>query len=156
MEEEKYLPQNVFLTAEESAWWPGDTEGRTILALVLNAQATGREPKYLEAILDRFPEKVNEHGYFGEIHPDSLVDEQQLSSHGWVFRALSEHHLWKKDQRSLAYLNTMLDHLALRTKGFHNKYPIDPVATPCCPAPVSAMMRFSPSVVPTISAPAHC
>ena len=126
MEEEKYHPDSVFLTNEQSGWWPGDTEGRTILALVLDAQATGREPKYLETILDRLPEKVNAHGYFGDIHPDSLVDEQQLSSHGWVFRALSEHYLWKNDQRSLSYLNTMLDNLALRTKGFHNKYPIDP------------------------------
>ena len=127
MEEEKYLPQNVFLTNEESGWWPGDTEGRTILALVLNSQATGREPKYLDAILARFPEKVNADGYFGDIHPASLVDEQQLSSHGWVFRALCEYHLWKNDARSLSYLNTMLDNLALRTQGFHKNYPIEPL-----------------------------
>ena len=126
MESEAYQPARVFKTAEESGWWPGDTEGRTILAIVLDAQATGREPKYLEATLARLPEKLNAHGYFGEIHPDSLVDEQQLSSHGWVFRALCEYYLWKKDEQVLSYLNTMLDNLALRTKGFHDNYPIDP------------------------------
>ena len=126
MEAEHYQPARIFKTNEECGWWPGDTEGRTILALVLDAQATGREPKYLEAILARFPEKVNAHGYFGDIQPDSLVDEQQLSSHGWVFRALSEYYLWKKEEQTLSYLNTMLDNLALRTKGFHDNYPIDP------------------------------
>ena len=126
MEEEKYHPDKVFLTNEESSWWPGDTEGRTILALVLDAQATGRQPKYLDQILARIPEKINAKGYFGDVQPDSLVDEQQLSSHGWVFRALSEYYLWKKDEKILAILNKMLDNLALPTKGFHTNYPIDP------------------------------
>jgi hypothetical protein len=126
MEEWRYLPENIFLTPEASGWWPGDNEGRTILALVFNAQATGRQPKTLNKILDRFPEKLNAKGYFGDNPPDSLVDEQQLSGHGWVFRALCEYYLWKKDERALDYLNTMLDNLALRTRGFHDKYPIDP------------------------------
>ena len=126
MEQEKYLPENLFLTNEQSGWWPGDTEGRTILALVLDAQATGRDPKYLDAIFARFSGKLNAEGYFGDIQPDSLVDEQQLSSHGWVFRALCEYYLWKKEEQTLLYLNTMLDNLVLRTKGFHADYPIDP------------------------------
>ena len=126
MEDDRYQPAHVFKTPEECGWWPGDTEGRTVLALVMDAQATGREPKYLEEILALFPEKVNEKGFFGYVPPDSMVDEQQLSSHGWVFRALCEYYLWKKDERVLAYLNPMLDNLALPTKGFHDNYPIDP------------------------------
>ena len=126
MEGSKYLPENLFLTLEESGWWPGDTEGRTILALVLDAQATGREPKTLEAIMTRFPTMLNTAGYFGLIPPDSLVDEQQLSGNGWVLRALCEYYLWKKDEQTLEYIHTMIDNLALRTRGFHNQYPIDP------------------------------
>ena len=41
LEEEKYQPDHVFLTLEQSNNWPGDTEGRTVLALALDAQATG-------------------------------------------------------------------------------------------------------------------
>ena len=126
MEDELYQPARVFKTAEESGWWPGDTEGRAVLAIVMDAQATGREPKYLEEILTLFPDKVNEQGYFGYVPPESFVDEQQLSSHGWVFRALCEYYLWTKDERALDYLNPMLDNLALPTKGFHDNYPIDP------------------------------
>lgn len=55
LEESKYQPDNVFLTMEQSWGWPGDTEGRTILALVLDAQRTGRAPKHLDEILRRLP-----------------------------------------------------------------------------------------------------
>src|SRR5574344_2452995 len=43
LEKTKYKPENVFLTMKQSGDWPGDTEGRTILGLVLDAQATARE-----------------------------------------------------------------------------------------------------------------
>ena len=59
LEEEKYQPQNVYLNETLSGNWPGDTEGRTILGLVLDAQATGRTPQYLEQILDLLPEKLS-------------------------------------------------------------------------------------------------
>ena len=55
LEEEKYQPAHVFLTDEQSGGWPGDTEGRTILGLVLDAQANHRTPRYLEEILSQLP-----------------------------------------------------------------------------------------------------
>ena len=127
MESDKFLPENVFLSLEESGWWPGDTEGRTILAIVLDAQATKRTPKTLDAIFERYPKELNADGYFGLILPDSLVDEQQLSGNGWVLRALCEYYLWKKDQQTLEYIHKIIDNLALRTKGFHQRYPLDPI-----------------------------
>ena len=45
LEEEKYQPDHVFLTEAQSNDWPGDTEGRTILALVLDAQAGRLQPR---------------------------------------------------------------------------------------------------------------
>ena len=50
LEETKYQPDHVFLTEEESGYWPGDTEGRTILGLVMDARATGRTPLYLDEL----------------------------------------------------------------------------------------------------------
>lgn len=126
MEESKYRPDKVFLTNEESMWWPGDTEGRTILALTLDAQVLKREPKYLDAIFAKFPEKTNKMGFFGDICPDSLVNEQQLSSHGWVLRALCEYYLWKRKPETLKHIDNVIEHLVLKTKGFHINYPIDP------------------------------
>src|SRR5690348_8175524 len=75
LEEEKYQPDQVFLTLEQSNSWPGDTEGRTVLGLTLDAQATHREPKFLDEILKRFPAHMNERGYFGNIEPAGSVDE---------------------------------------------------------------------------------
>jgi uncharacterized protein len=126
LEEERYRPDKVFLTEEGSGWWPGDTEGRTILALTKLAQATGRTPKYLDSIIKLFPEKVNKKGYFGTIYPDSVLDEQQLSSQGWVLRGLCEYYLWKKDAKVLTYINRIIDNLVIPTAGFHKIYPIDP------------------------------
>jgi hypothetical protein len=126
LEEEIYQPENVYMTEEASNWWPGDKEGRTILALTKLARATGRTPKYLDAMIKLFPEKVNEKGYFGTIHAKGVIDEQQLSSHGWVLRGLCEYYLWKKDPAVLGYINRIIDNLVLPTKGYHQNYPIDP------------------------------
>jgi hypothetical protein len=125
LERDKYLPQNLFITEAESGGWPGDTEGRTILALTLLSQATHRTPNYLSEIMQIFPTKLNAQGYFGTIYGDT-ISEQQLSSHGWVLRALSEYYLWKKDANTLQMINRIIANLALPTKGLHAIYPIDP------------------------------
>ncbi|HTL31380.1 MAG TPA: beta-L-arabinofuranosidase domain-containing protein [Tepidisphaeraceae bacterium] len=126
LEETKYRPDKLFLTLEQSNNWPGDTEGRTVLGLTLDAQATHRKPKYLDEILHRFPQHVNARGYFGNIEPPGVVDEQQLSSHGWVLRGLCEHYLWKREESDLATINRIIDSLVLPTRGLHKDYPIDP------------------------------
>jgi hypothetical protein len=80
LEETRYQPRFVFLTNEQSGSWPGDTEGRTILGLTMNAQITGREPLYLDEIIGQIPEHLNEKGYFGKIYPDGIMDEQYQNS----------------------------------------------------------------------------
>lgn len=127
MEEAKYRPDQVFVTMEQSGGWPGDLEGRTILALVLDARAAKRTPKHLDEILRRFPGKVNEKGYFGPVYPD-VVNEQQLSSHGWVLRGLCEHYLWTGSDDTLKAIHRVVDGLVLPTAGFHRRYPVDPAA----------------------------
>src|SRR4051812_3967597 len=122
LEEGKYQPDHVFLTLEQSNNWPGDTEGRTVLALTLDAEATHREPKFLDEILRRFPARMNERGYFGKVEPAGSIDEQQLSSHGWVLRGLCEHFMWKSDANDLTMINRIIDNLVLPTKGLHREY----------------------------------
>ncbi len=126
LHEEKYHPDNVFLTNEQSHYWPGDTEGRTVLALTKLAQATGLEPVHLDEILRRFPEKMNSRGYFGDIAPEGICDEQQLSSHGWVLRGLCEHYQWRPSVEVGEMIQGIVTNLVLPTKGKHRRYPIDP------------------------------
>ncbi|MFR5871632.1 MAG: hypothetical protein ACLUEV_08575 [Alistipes sp.] len=85
METELYQPEQVYWTEQESGGWPGDKEGRTILALVLDGRASHREPKYLGELIRLLPEHLNAKGYLGSIH-EGEVDEQQLSGHGGLLR----------------------------------------------------------------------
>lgn len=125
LEEEKYQPAKVFLDMKQSWGWPGDTEGRTILGLVMDAKVTGREPKYLEEILRLLPTKLNERGYLGPIWTDG-VNEQQLSGHGWLLRGLCEYYAWKRDPRTLDLIRGIADGLFLPAADDFATYPIDP------------------------------
>lgn len=125
LEEEKYQPQNVFLTEEQSGNWPGDTEGRTILGLVMDAQASKRSPVYLERIIDMIPSKLNKKGYMGVVY-EGKMSEQQLSGNGWMLRGLCAYYEWKQDEKVLEYIKSIANNLFVAGKGFYTEYPIDP------------------------------
>ena len=99
LEDEMYRPDSVF---HSRLWleWPGDAQGRIVLGLVCDARASGREPLYLQTILDHYPQFMNEQGYFGPVF-DGVLNEQQLSGNGWVLRGLCEYYEWTKDPVAL-------------------------------------------------------
>jgi len=127
LETDIYHPENVFPEHHHptSAGWPGDKEGRTILGLVLEAQATHRTPLYLDEMICILPQKLNKKGYLGSIQQDT-INEQQLSGHGWLLRALCEYYIWKKDMKVKSYIEGIINNLALPTAGHHRNYPINP------------------------------
>jgi hypothetical protein len=108
-----------------SRTWPGDREGRIMLALTLQARATGRSPKYLDELIQMFPDKVNKKGYLGPIYQDT-INEQQLFGHGWLLRAFSEYYIWKEDPKVKGYIENIISNLGMSTKGTHKNYPIEP------------------------------
>lgn len=124
LEEQKYQPDYVFREPETP--WPGDTEGRTILALALLAQATHREPKYLQEILRRFPQHMNEKGYFGEILPNAIINEHQVAGNSWVLRGLLESFNWTNDVRVFQLADRMVENYVIPTRGKFRGYPMDP------------------------------
>lgn len=105
--------------------WPGDKEGRVALALVLDAQALGVDEAGIDELMAEFPKYYNKDGYFGKIYLPEHVDEQQLSSHGWVLRALSEYWLWKGKPETKQQIQRMVETLILPTKGLHEAYRLD-------------------------------
>jgi len=127
LEADIYFPRNVFPKKQQgpSEGWPGDKEGRTILALVPEAQATHRTPLYLEEMIRILPEKLNKKGYLGPLSQDT-IDEQQLSGHGWLLRGLCEYYQWKRDPKVRNYILGIINNLALPTNGCHKDYPITP------------------------------
>ncbi|MEM9185113.1 MAG: hypothetical protein AAGB00_01295 [Planctomycetota bacterium] len=121
-----YQPQNGrFGSFADGLSWPGDYRGRTALALLMLAQATERKATYLEEIVDGFPKTMNARGYFGRVFPDGCMDEQQLSSHGWVLRALCEHYRWSRDKRSLQMIRRIVENLVLPAAAMAPTYPLD-------------------------------
>jgi rhamnogalacturonyl hydrolase YesR len=124
LEGKLYKPEAIF--AADQSGWPADWEGRTILALVLLSQASGREPAYLEDIMDLLYEKLNEKGYLGEILPENEFDEQQLSGHNWLLRALLEYYKWRQDKKILNIIHTLVNNLYLPLKGKYRTYPTNP------------------------------
>lgn len=122
LETETYQPEQVYWSEIASKGWAGDKEGRTILALVYDAKATGREPKYLQTIMDLLPSKLNEKGYLGTIHPN--INEQQLSGHGWLLRGLCEYYEWTGSEDALKIARGVVDNLFLPISGKVQDYPI--------------------------------
>lgn len=131
LESDQYAPaaadaerKGIFQSTDYS--WPGDTEGRCLLAWVLLQRATGRRAEWLDQAVRRLDEFTNERGYFGPIAATEVHREQQLASHGWVLRALCELWLDTADQSVLARIRRIVEYLALPTAGAHRLYPIDP------------------------------
>lgn len=126
METPLYQPDQVFWSEEESGGWPGDKEGRTILALTLLQRATGRKALYLDSIMARLPKALNEKGYLGSVFEEA--DEQQLSGHGWLLRGLCEYYVMTGDSAVLDIAGGIVDGLFLPLKGKLETYPVEPSA----------------------------
>ena len=124
LEDEMYRPDSVF---HSRLWleWPGDAQGRIVLGLVCDARASGREPLYLQTILDHYPQFMNADGYFGPEY-DGVLNEQQLSGNGWVLRGLCEYYEWTGNPVALERIRAIVDGLFMKGKGMFKDYPIDP------------------------------
>ena len=117
-----YGVEHVFQPAGYS--WPGDWEGRTILALALEARLKNERDPELEAILSALPDHLNAKGYMGNLYDDGTVDEQLLSSHGWLLRGLCESYLGNNDPALLRRIHIIIDNLVPPLAGEYKKYPM--------------------------------
>ena len=118
-----YRPDVIFKI--EQAGWPGDWEGRTILALTCQAQVTKREPSYLDEIVSNLKDHLNGRGYLGPIY-DGKLNEQQLSGHGWLLRGLCEYYLYRKYDFVLSLIDGVVRGLLLPAAGKYKTYPVLP------------------------------
>jgi len=124
LETEEYRVPFIF--KESSYSWPGDWEGRTILALVLLAQSTTRKPLYLDEIISELPKHINSGGYFGELAEDGIADEQQIAGNSWFLRALCELYEFKQDEEIMKIIKSVVTNLLLPLKDHYENYPIQP------------------------------
>lgn len=125
LESDMYLPPLVF-ESQSIDTWPGDWEGRAMLSQTLTAMATGREPVALDAAMERLAKELNGNGFLGRKLPHPQADEQQLSGHGWLLRALCSYYEYRKSDVTLFLIEGVVNNLFLPLRQTYREYPTDP------------------------------
>lgn len=124
LESPMYRPEDIF--GSDKLGWPGDWEGRTLLALCLNESLSGRKAAYLDLIVEALDSQWNELGYLKEIYPEGVINEQQLSGHNWLLRAILELYIEKKDEKFRTMAKRIVENLYLPLRGHFSRYPVAP------------------------------
>jgi hypothetical protein len=120
-----YRPPQLF-NGQNVRAWPGDFEGRALLAVTLMSRASGQEPDYFPAMVAEYASHLNPQGYFGAPLDLQAINEQQLSGHGWFLRGLCEYYDYNRDPETLSQIRAIATNLALPLRGSYASYPIDP------------------------------
>lgn len=119
-----YTADKVFVADGNN--WPGDWEGRTILALTTLGRSLNRQPLELEKMISNLFTHLNERGYLGPVREEQTFDEQQISGHSWLLRGLIDYYEWKKDIKVLSIIEAICHRLLMPTLGFYKHYPMNP------------------------------
>lgn len=122
LKEPYYQIQEVF--ADASYDWPGDKEGRALLAFVCHYQMHGEKIPCMDKMIRMIPEKTNEYFYFGNVN-ENVTDEQQLSGHNWYLRGLLAYYETFGSAEVLEYAKSVVRHLYLPTKERFAGYPLE-------------------------------
>lgn len=117
-----YQIQEVFSDPEYD--WPGDKEGRALLAFVCQARMTGKKIPCMDELVAKLPEKTNHYGFFGP-EAEEIIHEQQLSGHNWYLRGLLEYYNLYGNEEVLNFAKSTFEHLYMPTKGRYASYPIE-------------------------------
>ena len=124
LEDPIYRAPEIFHADQQG--WPGDWEGRTILALCLHEQISGRKAAFLDDVLEAMDTRWNEKGYLGEIYPHGIINEQQLAGHNWLLRGLLELYCSRHEESYAKRAACIVDNLFLPLLGRFSSYPSSP------------------------------
>lgn len=104
--------------------WPGDWQGRGILALTSLYEATQNPAVYsqLKEIIDLLDEYLNEDGYFGKVIDEAGVNEQSLSGNGWFVRGLCDYYKLTKDEKVFSLLEKIKVKFFYKLEPFYRVY----------------------------------
>lgn len=117
------------LIFKQGGEWPGDWQGRAILALVNHYEVTTnlkhkkQLKKQLDDIIYALDEHVNEDGYFGKKLNLDSINEQQISGNSWFIRGLCEYHQQFHDDRSLKLIKKIIETYLLKLSNAYHTYP---------------------------------
>lgn len=120
---EDYSLNNLF---KDSGYdWPGDWEGRALLAFLCHYEINGAEIPHLHRFFNEIPLRVNTDGYFGSIFDGCTADEQQLSGHNWLLRGLLKYHEDFASDAAMSMAKRIVENLYLPTMELYAHYPLE-------------------------------
>ena len=105
--------------------WPGDFEGRALLAFLCHYHIGGRRIPCMERMMAVLPEHTNRYLFIGEIPNGESVNEQQLSGHNWYLRAMLEYAETFGDPLAAEAAKGVFEHLFLPALPFYDRYPLE-------------------------------
>jgi len=123
LEQEPYASENLFSPPEYD--WPGDWEGRALLAYCRLYSLTGEKIPAMEKIMRLLGEKTNRFGYLGKELDLSAIDEQQLSGHGWLLRGLVAYYELFQSRQALEYAHVIVHNLFIPALANYGSYPVE-------------------------------
>lgn len=125
LSEPQYSAPAIF---SEGGEWPGDWQGRTMLALAYHCAVCEKDEfektfRQLKEIVSALDDYTNEDGYFGERFNGVYVNEQQISGNSWFLRGLCEYYKLSSDANILNRLDRISETYLSRLKDFYSNYP---------------------------------
>ena len=120
---EDYSLENLF--RPDSYDWPGDWEGRALLAFTCHKQIHGGEIPHLHKFFEDIPKRTNEHLYFGKLFDGVTVDEQQLSGHNWYLRGLLKYAEIYDSKAAMDIAKSVVEKLYLPMLSWYSHYPLE-------------------------------
>ena len=105
--------------------WPGDREGRALLAFVCHYRIHGRKVPCMEQMMKALPARTNQYLFFGGVPEEGRADEQQLSGHNWYLRGLIAYDKTFGDPLAREAMKSTFEHLYLPALPLYDDYPLD-------------------------------
>lgn len=118
-----YSIDNIFQPSDYG--WPGDWEGRALLAFVCHYKISGKKIPCMQQMMERLKDKTNAKYYFGNEFDGMTVDEQQISGHNWYLRGLLEYAKAFESELALSIAKSVVENLYLPILKWYAVYPIE-------------------------------
>ncbi|MBR2972567.1 MAG: glycoside hydrolase family 127 protein [Clostridia bacterium] len=121
--QDDYSPEQLFKPSTYD--WPGDWEGRALLAFMCHYEINGSEVPGLHTFFSMIPERVNQYGYFGVPFDGATVDEQQFSGHNWYLRGLLKYARAFDSKIATELAKSTVENLYLPAISWYSHYPLE-------------------------------
>ena len=109
--------------------WPGDWEGRALLAFTCHYEMDGFVFPAMHPFVAALKEKTNGGSYFGKPFDGAVADEQQLAGHNWYLRGLLRYAEDFGSDAAMRAAERTVENLYLPAAEWYRRYPAERAAS---------------------------